>query len=94
MPAMTNRPSGSSLAIARPVAVPTPQRTPTTLIAVSAIRVTTTISVRPGPSAAPGQAQLSACAKPTVSEPTEATRVSQVIQPTSKPTSSPKAVRA
>ncbi len=82
------------MAIASPTAVPTPQRTPTTLIAVSPPRHRTTVTARPTPTPAAGIAQVSAWAKPTDSEATEATRASQVIQPTSKPTSSPKAVRA
>ena len=46
------------------------------------------------PPCAAGQRNPTAWAKPTDSEATEETRASQVIQPTSKPTSSPKAVRA
>ncbi len=43
------------------------------------------------PPSAAGQRKVRACAKPTESEATEATRAIQVIHPTSKPINSPKA---
>ena len=51
-------------------------------------------SARPAPASAAGQRKPTAWEKPTDSDATEVTRASQVIQPTSKPTRSPKAVRA
>ncbi len=77
-----------------PTATPTAERTPTTLIAVSASIGTAIASARGTPAAVEGHTYPIACAKPTDSDATEETRASQVIQPTSKPTNSPNAVRA
>ena len=72
----------------------TPDRTPITFSPVRASSGSEMAIARGQPRSTAGHRKLRAWAKPTDSEATDATRASHVIQPTSKPISSPNAVRA
>ncbi|MCW0417810.1 hypothetical protein NB689_003564 [Xanthomonas sacchari] len=81
-----------------PITSATPVRaadfTPITLIAVSRPSEPITMARRAPPPAAAGQKRTTASARPLLSAAAELIRVSQIIQPISKPAKRPNASRA
>ncbi len=83
-----------SFPIVRTTVVRAPSLTPTTLIHVIRASCTTTVKASPAPRPAAGQKYARTRPKKTVRLATAATRASQLIQPTWKPTKLPNAARA
>ncbi|MNV37678.1 hypothetical protein D3C71_1292070 [compost metagenome] len=90
----TNSSSGSSLPITRITPVRAAERTPATLTAVRKPSETTMISTRPRSCPAHGQNRATASANALLNAAAELIRVSQIIQPISKPAKRPNASRA
>src|SRR5699024_9793594 len=82
---------GIDLVMVRNTAIFAPSFTPITLTQVRMPNEPETTNALPQPTVAAGHRYPIARAKPAEREATEVTRANQVIQPTSKPTNSPKA---
>jgi hypothetical protein len=94
MPMPMNNSKGSNFPMTSATPVRAADLTPMTLINVNTPNEPTITTLRATPSAAAGQKRATASARPLLNAAAEAMRVSQTIQPISKPTNGPKASRA
>ncbi len=90
----TNSSSGSILPITSTTPVRAAERTPMMLTPVRKPSDTTITAMRPMPAPAHGQKRATASASALLSAAAELMRVSQIIQPISKPAKRPNASRA